>query len=296
MSVESFRFDSSTGFLRPSFISLWGFGGIRNSAPIKRFAFATSSAVFVMPTIYLTGRILPVVAQANFSNLFPVNAGSEDLGLEMHFITTIQNNEFTIECRLNKWDTGAIFIHVYMRAFDIISGFVDLAAFASGVGLTVMFETLTDPNGNRTQLVTQEPWLAAFATINQNNFDAVARFVITNHTISRALQDLVDSLKHTHVAPLVCGRAMEGVRHAIGPNLERKKGWAKMNAVLKIDRSYLDMIVDTSKGPRHADPTHIPGDVCVEISKRSWIIMSRFFEYLARNSQPLPEADFPVLR
>jgi hypothetical protein len=65
---------------------------------------------------------------------------------------------------------------------------------------------------------------------------------------------------------------------------------------LQIDRSYLEFITDTSTGPRHADPEHIPGSVCHEISVRAWTITNRFFEYLKRGSQPLPLSDFPLLR
>jgi hypothetical protein len=48
-------------------------------------------------------------------------------------------------------------------------------------------------------------------------------------------------------------------------------------------------------GPRHGDPAHIPAITTTEITRRSWKIMNRFFEYKKRDNGPLPLAEFPLL-
>ena len=61
-----------------------------------------------------------------------------------------------------------------------------------------------------------------------------------------------------------------------------------MNATLRLERSYVDLILDHSKGPRHADRAHISGAICSEIVKRSWKIMNRLLEYLKRGFSHSP--------
>ncbi len=258
-----------------------------------------------MLVVQLLGRIFPLIVKAQFTDLFPIDGVSESLGLQMRFIPSVDGNTFLMKCEINKWNKDEHFLHVYMRSLDIARSLIDLGSFQSGIGMTILFETLIEPNGAQSQILSQHPELGVLATSlrdkqqpqtpQDNSFDRIARLVVTSFPIGRALHDLTDSLRETHVSPLVCGRAMEGIRHAIAPGLERKKGWAKMNEALRIDRPYLDLIIDTSTGPRHADPEHIPGPICVEISIRSWTIMNRFFEYLKCGSQPLPEGEFPML-
>jgi hypothetical protein len=117
-----------------------------------------------------------------------------------------------------------------MRSLDIARAFVDLASFSTGIGLTILFDTLVDPDGNETRLLLQHPELGALATsvkniqkpekAEDNNYDRVARLVTTNYPVSRALHDLIDAIRETHVSPLVCGRAIEGIRHAMAPRLD----------------------------------------------------------------------------
>lgn len=260
---------------------------------------------FAMPKIELVGRIHPSSVNLTCDQLPGINWKAPELDLEMNFTFQIQVSVIRVFCDLNKWDATKHLVHVYMRALDLTRAIVDLASFDHGIGMTVLLETLVH-NGKHDTIMFHQPNLSPIstaiknvmkpATASENNFDKVLRHVFSDVSIFRALHDLVEAVAETHVAPLACGRAMEGIRHAIAPGLERKKGWTKMNHALRLERSYLDMILDTSTGPRHADPAHITGAVCIEITTRAWTIMNRFFEYLKRGSQPLAESEFPVLR
>jgi hypothetical protein len=257
-----------------------------------------------MPKVRLVGRILPSAITVSASSLPSTRWNEPDL--EMTFRVNIVNSRMEVECELDKWNKDLHFMPVYMRAMDIARAHTDLFSFQWAIGLTVTFETFIDTNGSESALLVQQPELKDFATstinetspqhFNENNFDIVLRRVIENFSAMGALHDLNEAITQTHASPRACGRAVEGIRQAIAPGLERKKGWAQMNETLRIDRSYLDLITDTSIGPRHADPAHVTGARCREITKRSWIIMNRFLEYLKRGSQPLPESEFSTLR
>jgi len=68
-----------------------------------------------------------------------------------------------------------------------------------------------------------------------------------------------------------------------------------MHGVLNISRDYQQWISEQAKGPRHGDPAFVPGDVTVEITHRTWVVMNRFLEYRKRGNQPLTAPDFPLL-
>jgi hypothetical protein len=259
-----------------------------------------------MPKVQLLGRIFPLALNVTIDQIPKVNYKTLELELDIFVEIHIQKNNVVVACELNKWVKDEHLMPVYMRALDAVRAVVDIASFVSGMGFTVLLETLVEPNGATSSIAPMQPELVALSTsarndavptaADNNNFDKVMRIVLTDFSLARALRDLIDAITDTHVSPLACGRVMEGIRHVIAPNLERKKGWAKMNEILRIDRSYLDLIIDQSKGPRHADPAHVTGEVCREITRRAWIIMNRIFEYKKRGSQPLPESEFPVLR
>jgi hypothetical protein len=44
------------------------------------------------------------------------------------------------------------------------------------------------------------------------------------------------------------------------------------------------------------DPGHAPGSETGEAAKRSWTVMNRYFEYVKRGRQPLPQAQFSLLK
>jgi len=155
----------------------------------------------------------------------------------MTFKVQIVNSVVSIDIEINKWDESEDLTRVYMRALDIARAAVDLCSFRDGIGLTVVLETLVTPDGTRSALLLQQSELVGLAsslqdktppaTADQNNFDKVLRHVITNPQLIRVVHDLTEVLSQTHISPIACGRAMEGIRHFIAPGLERKRGWGK---------------------------------------------------------------------
>jgi len=258
-----------------------------------------------MPQITLLGSILPAVARITTKDLPVITWTSADLDLSMTFTTFIENGKVRIVCELSDWRRDDHLMPVYMRALDLVRAAVDLVAFSYGIGLTVVLDGLVDSDGTPSAFLATQPNLAALspsvknasppASTADNNFDRVLRVIATEPVMFRALHDLVVAITETHASPIACARAVEGIRHSIAPQLEPKQGWPVLRSALNIDKDYLGYITDTSTGPRHGDPEHIPGYVCLEITRRCWIIMDRFFEYLKAGRQPLSQAAFPVL-
>src|ERR1700741_442292 len=109
----------------------------------------------------------------------------------------------------------------------------------------------------------------------------MVNFVLSDPTLFMALNDLVSAITIPHVAPVACIRAIEGIRHLIAlPDTKEPQAWQQMRDALRVDRNFLQFISDASKGPRHARPGHIPGDIVKEVCRRSWIVMNRYLEYV----------------
>jgi len=252
-----------------------------------------------MPRLRLIGRVLPSARILTISNYPRLTFPATEIGLDLTFNVQIQDNIITVDCDANKWSKADHLMPIYMRAVDIVRAAVDLVCFATGDGLTVILETLIEPDGTQTHIVPQQPELAALGTALTTRPDGYSRLlplVLRNITLIHALRDLIDAVTQVHISPRACGRVLDGLRQIMAPDDPPNRGWDKVRRSLQIDRPYLQMVTDQSVGPRHADPAHIPGDVTHELTKRTWTIMNRYFEFILRGgTEPLPTSEFPLL-
>jgi len=114
---------------------------------------------------------------------------------------------------------------------------------------------------------------------DQSVLNKVYDIVLSDPWLALALNDLVSALALPHVSAVVCGRAMDSIKHLIATaGSSASRAWRQMRDALQIDEAYLKFITDTSAGPRHARPIVVPGDIQKEVIRRSWIIMDRYLE------------------
>jgi hypothetical protein len=252
--------------------------------------------------IRFDGRVLPAALRLSIPNFPSVrwkDGGLTALGIDQADChVQVQDNEVTIEVDLNLFDLDRHLTPMAMRAHDTVRAAVDLVCFASGNGYTFVLETWTDLNGVTRPVAPQQPALAALSTsvAMPIDFHNVLQMVITDPPLFMALRDLIEAITQWHRAPIGAARAVEAMRHSMSPNQERKKQWEAFCQNLQLERSYIDPITDTSTGPRHGDPEHIPGSITTDVAARAWTIMNRYLEFRKRGGQhPLSLADFPVL-
>jgi len=120
--------------------------------------------------------------------------------------------------------------------------------------------------------------------------------VVADPALFQALDDLIVSITLPHHSPVNCARAVEGLRHLIAaPGASASQAWEQMRDALRLDRTFLQLITDTSTAPRHGNRAYIPGATTTETVRRSWIVMDRFLAYRKRGNTPRPVAEFPVL-
>jgi hypothetical protein len=254
-----------------------------------------------MPTITFVGRVFPAYYQISLSSK-PLDWKWGEENLILHFDCRVEKSIVTVACTLDRY-RPEYFGEIHKRAFDIIRSAINLAAFASGVGYSVIFESVIDTSGQKTMFVQQDLSLAhlctSFSLHSQPGKTPIGRIwdlVVSDPPLFQALDDLIVSITLPHHAPVGCARAIEGLRNLIATSgAPVSQAWEQMRYALRLDRSFLQLITDTSAGPRHGDRSYIPGATITEIFRRSWIIMDRYLEYRKRGNIPLPATDFPVL-
>lgn len=250
-----------------------------------------------MELIRFRGRIIPFAKKISCAGLPTVTLKSADGQVELVYNLSIQDSQVSVECRASQFNQD-ILPEVYKYAFDLARAATHLAAFEYGVGLTVVFEYMTQPNRPEGPIWFPEPTLEGLCTAfnGLKGFDEVYKILCSDLRLVPILSDLIHGISVPHEAVTSYARAIEGVKYAIaGQHAERKTAWQQMREALQVDESYLSLITDLSKDRRHGKQVFIPGTDVQEAGIRAWNIMNRFFEYLKRSRTPLPRAEFPVL-
>lgn len=240
-----------------------------------------------MPIVHILGQVLPPppsIVSITLTDLPTVTYKPADTDLEMTITVNVTNSLIDVKCDINRFQDGYIG-HIHKITFDLARAAINLVSFLKGYGLTVHLHTLIRPDGTRNILLPQNPQLENICTAYsmkhatsraENDFNTVISLVFGDPSLFMALDDLILSQSLPHHGPVTCARAVEGIRNMISPGAKRPSGWEAMRQNLRLDRTYLDLITETSTSGRHGDRTFIPGDTAMEIQKRAWTVMNRF--------------------
>jgi hypothetical protein len=254
-----------------------------------------------MPKIQFIGRVLPAVAMVTVQTP-DLQWKWEAEGLDPAFKVKIGNSVINVECDIAKYEPQ-YFIELYKRASDLARAAVNVVAFASGLGLSVILETLIGPDGMPSAILPQDPATPPLCTAygldpsRLADLDAVYRLVVAEPPLFRALSDLIEAITVVHVSCVNCGRAIDSIRRMITPpgTTSEKQAWIAMQAALNISPAYQRFISDNATGPRHGDPSFVPGNITTEVTHRAWAVMNRYLEYRKRGNAPLIAPEFPLL-
>jgi len=255
----------------------------------------------LMPTVHFLGRIIPKGIDLTFSNLPQANCDSAENDLHVEIAFHIAASHVDIECSVNRFAQGDL-ESIHKIALDLTKALVNLYDFATGIGHSVIFEAFIDPSGSRSILCPMDMRLAPLCTaftikpgVGNTSFNEVLNIVLREPPLFMALNELVEAVTQSHVAPVNCARAVERLRHLVAPGIERKESWTHFRNSLQIGRDYIEFVTTHSTGVRHGDPQFIRGEITTEVTRRAWIVMNRFLEFRKRGNRPLPESEFPLL-
>jgi hypothetical protein len=255
-----------------------------------------------MVKIHFIGRLWPAVVQIDV-RLPDLTWRCEEHNIEPLFRVVIGNSFVNVECELERYDP-IYFLEMYRRASDLARCAVNVVAFATGYGMTVVLETFISPDGAPSAIAPQDPSVAPLCTAyslqpeRQADLNSVVAIVTTNPDLIFTLNDLIEAITIPHVAPVNCARAMDRLKHLIaGPDSKSEAhAWKQMRDALRVSEGYLKTITEASKDPRHGRPGHTPGRITSEATRHAWAVTNRYLEYRKRGGvTPLPPDEFPLL-
>jgi hypothetical protein len=253
-----------------------------------------------MAKVQFIGKVLPDAVKVTVTLPELTWKWSEE-NVDIKFQIKIGNSVVNAEVEIPAYDQSRHFNELYKRVSDLVKTAVNLVSYSNGWGLVVIIETVIGPDGMPNALLPQDPRLkplvTAYALDRQPDFARVFEIVATEPPLFRALNDLIESITVAHVACVNCGRVIDSIRRIITPigTISDKQAWQAMHTALNISAVYQKCVSDQATGPRHGDPSFIPGNIVSEVTHRTWTVMNRFLEYRKRGNQPLVSPEFPLL-
>jgi len=241
--------------------------------------------------------VVPDAMQVSIGFMPKINWKADELGYEVDIICRIDKSNVAIECTLSDW-RPEYFPDLHRRVLDLCRAKVDVVAFKMAWGLTVLLETFEAPDGTVTPIVPTSPHLEDVCTAYslEKGFDEVCAHVLRQPLLFMAMRELTTAVTLPHVSLVECARAMDRIKNLLAaPGSKDKAAWAQMRETLRLEETYLKYITDASANPRHGQPGRTPGTVTTEVTRRAWVVMNRYLEYLLKGEAPLDPAAFPVL-
>jgi len=253
-----------------------------------------------MDKVHVIGRIFPSTIRLSIrSPVLPLTSATT--GLQAGFRVSIQDWIVNVECHIEKFELKHL-NDILNGALDYARTLINLIGFATGIGVSVVFEYAILPDGEIAPIMLQTPALASLCTaygLEPERYEdllAVIQMVIADRNLYKSFNDLIDTQITPHISLINGARVIESIRWMIAPNVKREApAWAAMHKALNLSEAYLKWITEQSKGPRHGDPSQVSASAQLEATERAWKIINRYLEYRKRGSQPLAEPEFPEL-
>jgi hypothetical protein len=233
-----------------------------------------------MDKVHVIGRLFPSTVKFSIRSP-PLELTSSTTGLPAGFKVTVQDSTINVECYLEKYGPER-FTDIVNGAYDYARTLINLIGFATGIGISVVFEYAILPDGELAPLMPITPELAPLCTAyglepdRRNDLLSIIQILIADRDLYLSFNDLIDCLVTPHIALVNCARVIDSIRRKIAPGAtNERRAWAAMREALNISEPYLKWISEESKGPRHADRSQVSATSQTEVTARAWNIMSR---------------------
>ena len=251
-----------------------------------------------MPRIQFLGHLSPIAQQITVLSPHSFSATIMD-NLTLVAQTEIIQGRVIVHCEVSRFETSDVpYLLPHIR--HIAQALVNLIAFSRGDGITVLFDSVIDPNGQNLAIISRDPRLAALCTAfhldRAGDADSFLQIIMADGTLAVALNDLIQANNNSFLIPVNCGRVIDGLRSRFDQtNAPRLQSWRLMRERLRVSEPYLRYITDHSVDQRHGQGFTIDGNTTSELLYRTWAIMNRFLIYRSTGNTPLPDFLFPEL-
>jgi hypothetical protein len=257
-----------------------------------------------MAIVKFSGRVLPEISNIEVHGIPPVLGLDRNRNLDRFSVEIeISSGKINVSCDIEPFRPELVDA-IIPHAYKITRALIGMVSFFNGIGLTMLFDTLTLPDGVTKRMLPSDASLNNLCSAFSLGVGPATGLITVLELLMAEppLWDAMYALTYTLEVPGVvlenCGRAIEILRHRLeSPNeSDRGRGWNELRRVLNIDKPYLNYISSRSTASRHGDTAHIAWSETAEVRRRAWIVMNRFLEFRKRGGvSPLPLAQFPVL-
>jgi hypothetical protein len=187
---------------------------------------------------------------------------------------------------------------IWAHSRKLATALVDLVVFRMGAAATVIMDRYQDHTGHSDVLSFVEPRVKGISTLLDSDTGLLSVFsvIADEQHLMTVLEDLISGLWSQDHKIVNCARSIEAIRQLIaGYHLEPDAQWPIFRRALNVDRSYLGLIMDLSKSPRHGKKDSAPAHDVDAIMERTWTLIYRFFYYRLGGNTDLDKKRFPVL-
>lgn len=219
------------------------------------------------------------------------------LNVQVDLAVHFEGKQVTVVCNLIELDLKKNSSNLLVVANNMAQTAVDLISFKTSEAPTILWRKFHFPDGSTTDIQSHERTFFGLAkSIDSDEaFSKMFAIALQEPETMLALRDLIDTVRFTYTAEVNCARAVEAIRNYFVPKgLDRKHGWKPMRDALNVSEAYTRYVIESSRLGRHGKRSERHPDL-LEIGKRTWMMMDRYFAYRLRGDQSLPIADFPLL-
>ena len=183
---------------------------------------------------------------------------------------------------------------VSVRVLEACQGVANAAGLISGIPFRVELTSFRVNGETDTPLVLGDRRLSELLTGANRDVSSLSQYILTSNEAAQIASDAISMLERLSYAPIAGGRIADSIAREVHGG-DGKEAWATMRNHLAVDRGYVQLLSDQSKGPRHGHRLYVPGETTAMIAERSWTLVDRYFHWLRGGRVPLDRHFFPEL-
>lgn len=250
-----------------------------------------------MTKVVWTGHVYPsglTISIAHTGARYTASDGTLDGMLDI----VVEDSAITVAWEIENYSSDNL-LATWIHSRKLVTVLVDLVAFKMGAAALVVVDKYQIDGKPAEEINIMEPKVANLATSFASDAELLEVFSIATKEqhLMVVFEDLISTLSSQEHKAVNCGRCVEAIRRLVAENeADPKRQWPIMHHLLNLERSYLDLITNHSKEPRHGKAPVADPDEITEVLTRTWLIIDRFFHFRRGGSVKLDVAQFPLLK
>jgi hypothetical protein len=246
-------------------------------------------------TLYLFyGRVLPERAPLTL-DLPEVEIVSPDFRLKFRCHIVIREAKLTAAVFVDEGATDMLTLRNLVRG--VIGKYVNLIGYLVGRAFDVDMSSVIIPDRSEWRPLDDVIPVLQDTNASRQIDGRLLAAISADIGAEIALTDYRAAMTAPVATGFHCYRAIEAMMHSMQPDEseEDERGWERLRDHLRVSKPTIMSIRRHALSPRHGKIWSVTDDQRAQIFKITRDVIKRYFEYLMRGREQLPEAGFEVL-